>query len=83
VLSAAQYLCVGENEAEIAHRARQIGREVAELRANGLAGTVAEVIDKIGAFRDVGTQRIYLQVLDLADLDHLRLVAERIMPVVR
>jgi len=83
VLSAAQYLCVGENEAEIAHRASQIGREVGELRANGLAGTVAEVIDKIGALRDVGTQRIYLQMLDLADLDHLRLVAERIMPVVR
>jgi len=83
VLSAAQVLCVGENDEEIARRAQRIGRDVAELRAKGLAGTVDEVIDKIRTFGDAGATRMYLQVLDLTDLDHLRLVAERIMPVVR
>jgi len=83
VLSAAQVLCVGEHEDEIARRAARIGRDVAELRANGLAGSVEEVIDKIARFSRVGAQRMYLQVLDLEDLDHLRLVAERIMPAVR
>ncbi len=80
VLSAAQVLCVGENEAEVTRRAERIGRETTELRANGLAGTVEEVIDKIGTFEEIGASRMYLQVLDLHDLDHLRLVAERIMP---
>jgi len=80
ILSAAQVLCVGEDEAEIERRAQRIGREVSELRANGLAGTVDEVVEKIRSFADVGATRMYLQVLDLSDLDHLRLVAERITP---
>ncbi|GGK72672.1 LLM class F420-dependent oxidoreductase [Sphaerisporangium melleum] len=80
VLSAAQVLCVGADEAEIARRAAAIGREVPELRHNGLAGTPQEVIDKIGRFAEAGCERMYLQVLDLADLDHLELVAAEIMP---
>jgi F420-dependent oxidoreductase-like protein len=83
ILSAAQVLCVGESEAEIERRAGRIGREVGELRANGLAGTVDEVAEKIQAFAAVGAQRMYLQVLDLFDLDQLRLVAQEVMPRVR
>ncbi|WP_327151345.1 LLM class F420-dependent oxidoreductase [Nocardia sp. NBC_01329] len=78
VYSAALVACVGSNEAEIARRAGAIGREVAELRANGLAGSPAEVVDKIGRYREIGTQRIYLQILDLADLDHLALIADQV-----
>lgn len=83
ILSAAQVLCVGENETEIERRAQRIGREVSELRDHGLAGTVDEVVEKIQSFANVGAQRIYLQVLDLSDLDHLRLVAEQVMPRVK
>lgn len=78
--SNALVLCVGSDEAEIARRAAAIGRDVAELRENGLAGTPAEVVDKIGRFAELGAQRIYLQTLDLGDLDHLRLVAAEVMP---
>lgn len=78
--SNALVLCVGEDEAEIARRAAVIGREVDELRANGLAGTPAEVVDKIKRFEALGSQRVYLQALDLTDLDHLRLVAAEVMP---
>ena len=81
-LSNALVLCVGADEAEVARRAAAIGREPGELRANGLAGTPAEVVDKIGRYAELGAQRIYLQVLDLADLDHLRLVAAEVMPQV-
>lgn len=80
--SNALVLCVGEDETRIARRAAAVGREVDELRAHGLAGTPAEVVDKIGRYAEVGAQRIYLQVLDLADLDHLELVAEKVMPQV-
>ncbi|GGL01201.1 LLM class F420-dependent oxidoreductase [Nocardia jinanensis] len=78
VYSSALVACVGSNEAEIARRADAIGREVDELRANGLAGSPAEVVDKIGRYREIGTQRIYLQILDLADLDHLALIADEV-----
>ncbi len=77
--SNALVLCVGANEAEIERRAAVIGRDKAELRANGLAGTPDEVVEKIRAYGEAGAQRIYLQVLDLADLEHLDLVASEVM----
>jgi F420-dependent oxidoreductase-like protein len=77
--SAAQVLCCGKDEAEVAKRAARIGREVADLRDQGLAGTPAEVLDKIGAFGGIGVTRMYLQVLDLSDLEHLELVASEVM----
>jgi F420-dependent oxidoreductase-like protein len=79
-LSSALVLCCGSDDAEVARRAKAIGREPAELRRNGLAGTPAEVVDRIGAFAAEGSERLYLQVLDLSDLDHLRLVAEEVVP---
>jgi F420-dependent oxidoreductase-like protein len=79
-LSAAQVLCVGRDEAEVRRRAAAIGREVDELRTNGLCGTPAEVVDKIGSFAAAGASRLHLQVLDLSDLDHLDLVAAEVAP---
>jgi len=78
--SNALVLCCGDDEAEVARRAGAIGREVDELRENGLAGTPDEVVDKIGRYAEAGSERIYLQVLDLGDLDHLELVAEKVIP---
>ena len=75
ILSNALVLCCGRTEAEVKRRADAIGREPQELRANGLAGSPAEIVDKIGRYAALGASRIYLQVLDLTDLDHLDLVA--------
>jgi F420-dependent oxidoreductase-like protein len=80
VFSAAQVLCCGKDEAEFVRRAAAIGREPAELRANGLAGTPSEVVDKIGAFTALGASRVYLQTLDIDDLDHINLVASEVAP---
>jgi F420-dependent oxidoreductase-like protein len=80
VRSVVQILCLGRDEAEIDRRAAAIGREKDELRHNGLAGTPAEVVAKLRRFADLGVQRTYLQVLDLHDLDHLKLAAEEILP---
>jgi alkanesulfonate monooxygenase len=78
--SAAQVLCCGRDEAEIAKRAKRIGREVDELRANGAAGTPDEVVATLRSFADAGASRAYLQVLDLQDLEHLALVSEAVLP---
>ena len=80
VFSNALVLCCGRDEAEVARRAAAIGREVDELREHGLAGTPDQVVDTIGRYAGTGSSRVYLQVLDLADLDHLDLVAEKVMP---
>lgn len=78
VCSNALVVCVGKDDAEVARRAAAIGRDVAELKANGLAGSPAEVVDRIGAYEAVGSSRLYLQVLDLGDLDHLELISSRV-----
>jgi F420-dependent oxidoreductase-like protein len=81
--SAAQTVCCGRTEAELARRAAAIGQDPAALRANALGGTPAELVDKLGRFAEAGATRAYLQVLDLHDLDHLELLATEVAPQVR
>jgi F420-dependent oxidoreductase-like protein len=83
VRSVAQVVCCGHDEPEVARRASAIGREVDELRTNGMAGTPAELVARAAAFAAVGITRMYLQVLDLSDLDHLDLLAAEVLPAVR
>lgn len=79
-MSSALVLCVGADDVALARRAAAIGRDVDELRANGVAGSPAEAVDTLGRFAEAGATRVYLQVLDLADLDHLDLVAAEVAP---
>ncbi|GHJ40740.1 LLM class F420-dependent oxidoreductase [Streptomyces sp. TS71-3] len=78
VYSNALVACVGKDDAEVARRAAAIGREVPELKANGLAGTPAEVVERMGEYAAVGSERFYLQILDLSDLDHLELISAEV-----
>ncbi len=78
--SSALVLCVGVDEKEFARRAETIGHDPSELRRDHLGGTVEEVADRVRRYRDAGTDRLFLQVLDLTDLDHLRLVAQDVIP---
>jgi F420-dependent oxidoreductase-like protein len=80
IFSAAVVLCVGEDEAEFTRRAEAIGQDPAQLRENAAGGTVEEVVERLAGFVEAGAQRLYLQVLDLHDLDHLRLVAAEVAP---
>ena len=79
-LSAAQVVCCGRDEVEFERRASAIGRQPSELRANGAAGTPDEVLARINAFAAIGAEAVYLQMLDLDDLEHLRLIAEEVLP---
>jgi F420-dependent oxidoreductase-like protein len=80
VYSVAQVLCCAATPAEFERRAAAIGRDIDELRANGIAGSPGEVIDKLGAFAEAGAGRAYLQVLDLTDPDHIGLIGEQVLP---
>jgi alkanesulfonate monooxygenase len=81
IWSVAQTVCVGTDDAAVAKRAEAIGRTPAELRSNGIAGTPAEVVDKIGQWVErTGVQRIYLQLLDLSDLGQVELIAGAVVP---
>jgi F420-dependent oxidoreductase-like protein len=79
-LSAAQVVCCGVNEAELARRAKAIGWAVDDLRTHGAAGTPEEVAERFLALGAAGADTVYLQILDLSDLDHLRLISESVLP---
>ena len=78
--SVALVAVAGANEAEFAGRAAAIGREPAELREHPLAGTPSEIVDRLGTLREGGASRVYPQILDLHDLDHLDFIARQIVP---
>jgi F420-dependent oxidoreductase-like protein len=80
VYSAAQVVCCGRTRDELERRASAIGRSLDDLAANAISGSPAEIVDTLGTFAEAGTQRFYLQVLDLADLDHIALLGEEVRP---
>ncbi|MGH3531326.1 MAG: LLM class F420-dependent oxidoreductase [Mycobacterium sp.] len=78
--SAAFVVCAGRDTAEIARRADAIGRDVDELRANSpLVGTPNEIVERLGPFAEIGVQQVYLQLLDMSDLEHLQLFAGEVL----
>jgi F420-dependent oxidoreductase-like protein len=78
--TAAVVVCVGSTEAEFERRAEAIGHPPDQLRANAAGGLPGEVVERLQHFADAGAETAYLQVLDLDDLDHLRLIAADIAP---
>jgi F420-dependent oxidoreductase-like protein len=81
VRSVAHTAIVGRTDAEVSERALTIGRDVADMDENPLFGTVAEVVDKVGRWRErTGFTRLYLQLLDLGDVDQIELIAAEVAP---
>jgi F420-dependent oxidoreductase-like protein len=78
--SAAFVVCAGRDGEQINRRADAIGRELDELRSNSpLVGTPNDIVDRLGAVAETGVQRVYLQLLDIADLGQLELFADEVM----
>ncbi len=78
-LSNAVVLCCGRDDAEVDRRLGAIEQTREAMRGPGVCGTPAQVVDQLGEYAEAGATRAYLQVLDLADLDHLELVASEVM----
>jgi F420-dependent oxidoreductase-like protein len=81
--SLAVVVCCGESDADVKRRAANIGRDVEEMSRDGLVGTPAQLIEKIETYREIGASRVYLQVLDFDDLDHVRLIASEVLGAVK
>jgi alkanesulfonate monooxygenase len=79
VRSVAHPVAVGRDDAEVARRTAALGGD--EAPVSPLVGTVAQVVDELGTLADrAGITRVYLQVLDLSDLDHVELIAAEVAP---
>ncbi|MCC6628060.1 MAG: LLM class flavin-dependent oxidoreductase [Chloroflexi bacterium] len=65
------------------HPAASPSETLAALRARSphvIAGSPAEVIDRIAAYAAAGVQEIMVQRLDLDDMDGLQIIAEEVAP---
>jgi len=81
---------IGADEGELRERVRsflaRVGREddpdawLAERRGARLVGTVDEVLELLGRYAEAGLDGAYLQHLDHADLDMVRLIGARVVP---
>ena len=79
--SAALMVCCGRTEAEVRRRAEALGRDPETLRQRGaIVGTPAEVVEQLRAYEKVGASRLFLQILDMSDLDHLDVIASEVAP---
>jgi F420-dependent oxidoreductase-like protein len=73
----------GRDDAEVRRRTDAAGANVDRLRTSGLVGTPDQIVERIGRYAGVGATRVYLQVMDLDDLDMIELMAERVLPQLR
>jgi F420-dependent oxidoreductase-like protein len=78
IYSFAQTVACGRTPQELDRRIAAIGWDREKFRTAGLAGSPAELADRLGQFGELGAEHAYLQVLDLQDLDHLEVLAELI-----
>ena len=70
---------MGADEVDFQRRAEAIGQDPEGLRSGQLGGTPDQIRDRLGQWADAGAQRVYLQVLDLRDLDHIALLSEELV----
>ena len=83
VLSVGKTICVGRDDAEVRRRVAATGRSLEELRSVQLGGTPNEVVDRIATLSALGATRLYLQLMDPADIDQLELIASQVVPQLR
>ena len=74
---------VGITTADYDRRARASHSEPDEFAEINIAGSPSEAIDKIGRLAGLGAQRVYLQLHDIRDLEHLELLGAEVLPQVR
>ena len=82
VYSTAQVVACGRDAAEVDRRIRVTGRDPQKPGQDGMFGTPDEVISRLREFAAAGASRVYLQLLDVHDLDHIDLLAREVLPAV-
>ncbi len=80
VQSVGVVVACGRTEAEAQRRAAPLHEKSALPPEDPVIGSPARVVDRIGEFAALGVSRVHLRFTDLADLDHLELVAAEVLP---
>ncbi|MER5333546.1 LLM class F420-dependent oxidoreductase [Micromonospora sp. NPDC002717] len=79
-LSAGILVAIGRTDAEAQRRAAPLHVKSALPPEDPVVGSPAQLVDRIGEFAAIGATRVHLRLIDLADLDHLELIAAEVLP---
>jgi F420-dependent oxidoreductase-like protein len=74
---------VATDEASYLRRLAAIDADVDTFAEVNVAGSPDAAVDKLLRLRELGADRVYLQLVDLRDLEHLELIAAEVLPHVR
>ncbi|MBV9803714.1 MAG: LLM class flavin-dependent oxidoreductase [Solirubrobacterales bacterium] len=76
-------VCVGIDAADVARRQELLGPPVGAIPDQGLAGSPEYVAERLAEWVQAGTDRIYIHLLDVEDVEQVRLLGERVAPSLR
>ena len=80
-LSIAMSAFAGRDDAEVARRASRIGKTLADVRdGTNIVGGPDEIAERIDVYRSFGIERVYFQLLDLQDVDHVDYLGSEVLP---
>jgi F420-dependent oxidoreductase-like protein len=79
-LSAGIVMAVGRTDAEAARRAAPLHVKSALPPEDPVVGSPALLVERIGEFAAIGADRVHLRIIDMADLDHVELIASEVLP---
>ena len=80
-LSIAMSAFAGADDAEVARRAAAIGKTLEDVRdGTNIVGGPDEIAERIEVYRSHGIERVYFQLLDLQDVDHVEYLGAEVLP---
>jgi len=79
-LSAGVVGVIGKTDAEAQRRAAPLHEPSALPPEAPVIGSPAQLVQRLGELAEVGATRVHLRVIDLADFDHIDLIAAAVLP---
>ena len=77
--SVIQTILTGPDEASRAQRLSRLSPHSQQMVQNELFGTVDQVVDKLGRYREIGVDRVYLNFPQADDVEYVQWVAQAIL----
>ena len=74
---------VASSDADYLRRLAAIGADADTFAEVNIAGSPDAAVEKLLRLRELGADRVYLQLVDLRDLEHLELIAAEVLPHLR